>query len=211
VVERLDPRDVASGRPKFLQRVEVLDRKSGTHLGHVFDGERPSLHRYARGPSYMGDASVCRLRGGAGASRPVGAASMTVACVPYPWLMLGLVVMLLQTVLVLPGSGTASTRRRWPSCPRPTSPSTRRSSSSYRPWTSSRARRPTSYRLRRRRKRRVQSLIVGSAIGSPTARQRASFDRLLDAETPTLRPAVRTCHGPFDVFWLGAWPAVAQT
>lgn len=32
VIERIDPKD--SGMPKFLQRMEVLDRKSGTHLGH---------------------------------------------------------------------------------------------------------------------------------------------------------------------------------
>ncbi|CAM9620488.1 unnamed protein product, partial [Choristocarpus tenellus] len=33
VIERRDPKDVAT-LPGFLQRVEVLDRKSGTHLGH---------------------------------------------------------------------------------------------------------------------------------------------------------------------------------
>lgn len=36
VIERLDPKD--QGKPQFLWRVEVLDRKSGTHLGHVFNG-----------------------------------------------------------------------------------------------------------------------------------------------------------------------------
>lgn len=37
VIERTDPRD-ADFLPQFLWRTEVLDRKSGTHLGHVFDG-----------------------------------------------------------------------------------------------------------------------------------------------------------------------------
>lgn len=32
MIERIDPKD--KGMPKFLQRMEVLDRKSGTHLGH---------------------------------------------------------------------------------------------------------------------------------------------------------------------------------
>lgn len=36
IIERVDPKDM--GKPKFLWRVEVLDRKSGTHLGHVFNG-----------------------------------------------------------------------------------------------------------------------------------------------------------------------------
>jgi peptide methionine sulfoxide reductase MsrB len=37
VIERVDPRD-KDYLPQFLWRVEVLDRKSGTHLGHVFEG-----------------------------------------------------------------------------------------------------------------------------------------------------------------------------
>ncbi len=36
IIERVDPKDM--GKPRFLWRVEVLDRRSGTHLGHVFNG-----------------------------------------------------------------------------------------------------------------------------------------------------------------------------
>eukprot|EP00953_Heterococcus_sp_UTEX-ZZ885_P010836 6305-Heterococcus_DN1.PRE.6 len=35
IIERVDPHDQAT-LPKMLWRTEVLDRKSGTHLGHVF-------------------------------------------------------------------------------------------------------------------------------------------------------------------------------
>uniref|UniRef100_A0A7S1UG56 Peptide-methionine (R)-S-oxide reductase n=1 Tax=Phaeomonas parva TaxID=124430 RepID=A0A7S1UG56_9STRA len=45
VIERIDPGD--KGLPQFLQRVEVLDAKSGGHLGHVFtDGPPPTFKRY---------------------------------------------------------------------------------------------------------------------------------------------------------------------
>lgn len=37
IIERVDPKD-KDGKPQFLWRVEVMDRKSGTHLGHVFNG-----------------------------------------------------------------------------------------------------------------------------------------------------------------------------
>jgi peptide methionine sulfoxide reductase MsrB len=37
IIERVDPHDQAT-LPKMLWRTEVLDRKSGTHLGHVFPG-----------------------------------------------------------------------------------------------------------------------------------------------------------------------------
>ncbi|CAM9455381.1 unnamed protein product [Phaeothamnion confervicola] len=46
VIERTDPKDKA-GLPQFLWRTEVLDAKSGTHMGHVFDdGPRPTGKRY---------------------------------------------------------------------------------------------------------------------------------------------------------------------
>jgi SelR domain len=38
IIERVDPHDQAT-LPKILWRTEVLDRKSGTHLGHVFPGK----------------------------------------------------------------------------------------------------------------------------------------------------------------------------
>jgi methionine-R-sulfoxide reductase len=44
VIERTDPNDM--NKPQFLWRTEVLDRKSGTHLGHVFDdGPKPTGKR----------------------------------------------------------------------------------------------------------------------------------------------------------------------
>jgi len=47
VLERPDPKDAANNLPGFLRRTEVLDRRSGTHVGHVFnDGPRPTGLRY---------------------------------------------------------------------------------------------------------------------------------------------------------------------
>eukprot|EP00930_Biecheleria_cincta_P089816 TRINITY_DN79160_c0_g1_i1.p1 TRINITY_DN79160_c0_g1~~TRINITY_DN79160_c0_g1_i1.p1 ORF type:complete len:295 (-),score=57.04 TRINITY_DN79160_c0_g1_i1:203-1087(-) len=47
VLERIDPADQESGRPPYAWRVEVLDRASMTHLGHVFDdGPKQSGKRY---------------------------------------------------------------------------------------------------------------------------------------------------------------------
>jgi peptide methionine sulfoxide reductase MsrB len=43
IIERVDPKDKSSGLPSFLWRTEVLDRKSGTHLGV---GNKKQLRHY---------------------------------------------------------------------------------------------------------------------------------------------------------------------
>ncbi|KAG5175320.1 methionine-R-sulfoxide reductase [Tribonema minus] len=54
IIERVDPKDKSSGLPQFFQRMEVLDRKSGTHLGHVFpDGPKPTGLRYCMNTASM--------------------------------------------------------------------------------------------------------------------------------------------------------------
>lgn len=68
VIERPDPadlEDVKRGMPRKYVRVEVLDRVSGAHLGHVFDdGPPPTGKRYCMNAAAMtfvpGDPSMKR-------------------------------------------------------------------------------------------------------------------------------------------------------
>ncbi len=58
VIERLDPADIERGVPRGMVRVEVLDRVSGAHLGHVF-GDGPPEHG---GKRYCMNAAALTFR-----------------------------------------------------------------------------------------------------------------------------------------------------